>query len=43
MPPRSVHRLDEPNRLSLKHGCVPAEPASVSPGKIIVALQYSLV
>src|SRR5215831_18334909 len=31
----SRHRYDP--RLSPQHGCVPAEPASVSPGKIIVA------
>ena len=35
-PPRSGHRLDEPARLSLGNGCIPAVPASVSPGEIIV-------
>jgi hypothetical protein len=35
-PPRSGHRLDEPTRLSLGNGCIPAVPASVSPGGIIV-------
>jgi len=34
---RPVHRLDEPTGNIPRHGCVPAEPASVSPGKIIVA------
>ena len=29
------HRLDEPHQVP-QHGCVPAEPASVSPGKGIV-------
>jgi hypothetical protein len=31
------HRLDEPARLSLGMVASPAEPASVSPGKFIVA------
>jgi hypothetical protein len=31
------HRFDEPARLSLDLGCMPAEPASVSPGEVIVA------
>src|ERR1035437_9805555 len=35
-PPRSGHRLDEPARLSLSNGCIPAVPASVFPGKVIV-------
>ena len=35
--PRSDYRLDEPIGTIARHGCVPAEPASVSPGKIIVA------
>ena len=29
-------RLDEPNQAIPRHGCIPAEPAAVSPGKIIV-------
>ena len=29
---------DKATRQSPQHGCIPAEPASVSPGKIIVAL-----
>jgi hypothetical protein len=28
--------LDEPNQAILRPGCIPAEPAAVSPGKIIV-------
>ena len=31
------HRLDEPYQVIPQHGCIPAEPASVSPGKVIVA------
>ena len=32
--PRAVkHRLDEPGQIIPQHGCVPALPASVSPGK----------
>jgi len=31
------HRLDEPHQAIPRHGCIPAEPASVSPGKVIVA------
>src|ERR1700731_709326 len=38
-PHAPVHRLDEPTGNIPRHGCVPAEPASVSPGKIIVAPQ----
>jgi len=30
------HRLDEPHQAIPQHGCVPAEPASVSPGKGIL-------
>lgn len=33
--PRSGHRLDEPARLS-RRTCIPAVPASVLPGEIIV-------
>jgi len=40
---RPVHRLDEPTGNIPRHGCVPAEPASVSPGKIIVAPQRPAV
>lgn len=29
-------RIDEPNQAIPRHGCIPAEPAAVSPGKIIV-------
>jgi hypothetical protein len=32
-----VHRLDEPTGNTPRHSCVPAERASVSPGKIILA------
>jgi hypothetical protein len=32
------HRLGEPTTLSLGIGCIPAEPASLSPGEVIVAL-----
>src|SRR6202051_4564864 len=28
--------VDEPNQAIPRHGCIPAEPAAVSPGKIIV-------
>jgi hypothetical protein len=31
------HRLDEPHQVIPQHGCIPAVPASVSPGKWIVA------
>ena len=32
--PRAVkHRLDEPGQIIPQHGCVPALPASVSPGR----------
>src|SRR5438445_9903489 len=31
------HRLDEPHQVIPQHGCLPAEPASVSPGEVIVA------
>jgi hypothetical protein len=31
------HRLDEPHQVIPQHGCIPAEPASVSPGKFILA------
>jgi len=30
------HRLDEPRQIIPQHGCVPAEPASVSSGEVIV-------
>ena len=30
------HRLDEPRQVIPQHGCVPAEPASVSPGEGIL-------
>jgi hypothetical protein len=30
------HRLDEPRQVIPQHGCVPAVPASVSPGKLIL-------
>ena len=30
------HRLDEPRQIIPQHGCVPAAPASVSPGAVIV-------
>lgn len=30
------HRLDEPQTIP-QHGCIPAEPTSVSPGRFIVA------
>src|SRR6202051_5212065 len=30
--------VDEPNQAIPRHGCIPAEPAAVSPGKIIVPL-----
>ena len=33
---RCSDRLDEPNQAIPRHGCIPAEPAAVSPGKIIV-------
>src|SRR5271170_1065198 len=36
-PRAPVHRLDEPTGIIPRHGCVPAVPASVSPGQIIVA------
>jgi hypothetical protein len=32
----AVIRLDEPNQAIPRHGCIPAEQAAVSPGKIIV-------
>ena len=47
--PRAVkHRLDEPGQIIPQHGCVPALPASVSPGsgnfsrksKVVRAAQY---
>ena len=31
------HRLDEPRQVIPQHGCVPAEPASVWLGEVIVA------
>ena len=31
------HRLDESFQAIPQHGCIPAEPASVSPGRVIVA------
>jgi hypothetical protein len=40
LPPRSDHRLDGPTRLSLGMGCFPAEPASVSPGTVIIAFGF---
>jgi len=33
---RCSDRLDEPNQAIPRHGCIPAEPAAVSPGKFIV-------
>src|ERR1700675_2130938 len=33
---RCSDRLDEPSQAIPRHGCIPAEPAAVSPGKIIV-------
>src|SRR5260370_41620525 len=33
------HRLDEPRQIIPQHGCVPAEPASVSPGAVILAAE----
>src|ERR1700674_338709 len=33
---RYSDRLDEPSQAIPRHGCIPAEPAAVSPGKIIV-------
>ena len=30
------HRLDEPHQIIPQHGCVPAVPASVSSGEVIV-------
>jgi hypothetical protein len=33
------HRLDEPRQIIPQHGCVPAAPASVSPGAVIVPAQ----
>src|ERR1700692_3439854 len=33
------HRLDEPRQIIPQHGCVPAAPASVSPGAVIVAAE----
>jgi len=33
---RGSDRLDEPNQAIPRHGCIPAEPAAISPGKIIV-------
>ena len=37
VPALLIYRLDQLTSLSLGICCVPAEPASVSPGKIIVA------
>jgi len=34
------HRLDEPRQIIPQHGCVPAAPASVSPGAVIVAAEW---
>src|SRR5437660_10028413 len=31
------HRLDESHQVIPQHGCIPAVPASVSPGEVIVA------
>src|SRR5215468_12635171 len=40
--PRAVkHRLDEPGQIIPQHGCVPALPASVSPGRRILAERIS--
>src|ERR1700687_6225775 len=33
---RCSDRLDEPSQAIPRHGCIPAEPAAVSPYKIIV-------
>jgi hypothetical protein len=33
---RVEHRLDEFHQVIPQHGCIPAEPASVSPGEVIV-------
>jgi hypothetical protein len=33
---RCSDRLNEPSQAIPRHGCIPAEPAAVSPGKIIV-------
>src|ERR1700676_3669227 len=33
---RGSDRLDEPNQAIPWHGCIPAEPVAVLPGKIIV-------
>ncbi len=33
---RCSDRLDEASQANPRHGCIPAEPAAVSPGKIIV-------
>src|SRR6267378_4562299 len=39
MSSRAVHhRLDEPRQVIPQHGCVPAEPASVSLGEAILAV-----
>jgi len=34
----NLHRLDESHQVIPQHGCIPAEPASVSPGDAIVAV-----
>ena len=40
---RGFSRHLEDHQASRRHGCVPVEPASVSPGKIIVALPHPSV
>ena len=37
------HRLDEPKEAIPQHGCIPAEPASVSPGGVIVTPHLTVV
>ena len=32
------YRLDESYQVIPQHGCIPAEPASVSPGEVIVVV-----
>ena len=37
------HRLDEPRQSIPQHGCLPAEPVSVSPGEVIVMGEWGKV